>query len=187
MAVSNAYKNQIQNRNFLSPVGFKFTLNRAPKVAFFGNSTNIPGMTLGIAVQPTYLKDIDIPGDKITFNDLTLRFLVDENLENYAEIQNWIRGIGYPESLSEIYNWQKNNSVMDVQDKSQMNLYSDATLTVLTSSNNSNFQVKFSDVFPYSITDLQFDATDSDIDYLTAEVTFKYTIYNIVDNAGNPL
>jgi len=187
MAVSNAYKNQIQNRNFLSPVGFKFTLNRAPKVAFFGNSTNIPGMTLGIAVQPTYLKDIDIPGDKITFNDLTLRFLVDENLENYVEIQNWIRGIGYPESLSEIYNWQKNNSVMDVQDKSQMNLYSDATLTVLTSSNNSNFQVKFFDVFPYSITDLQFDATDSDIDYLTAEVTFKYTIYNIVDNAGNPL
>ena len=187
MAVSNAYKNKIQNRNFLSPVGFKFTLNRAPKVAFFGNSTNIPGMTLGIAVQPTYLKDIDIPGDKITFNDLTLRFLVDENLENYVEIQNWIRGIGYPESLSEIYNWQKNNSVMDVQDKSQMNLYSDATLTVLTSSNNSNFQVKFSDVFPYSITDLQFDATDSDIDYLTAEVTFKYTIYNIVDNAGNPL
>jgi len=187
MAVSNAYKNQIQNRNFLSPVGFKFTLNRAPKVAFFGNSTNIPGMTLGIAVQPTYLKDIDIPGDKITFNDLTLRFLVDENLENYVEIQNWIRGIGYPESLSEIYNWQKNNSVMDVQDKSQMNLYSDATLTVLTSSNNSNFKVKFFDVFPYSITDLQFDATDSDIDYLTAEVTFKYTIYNIVDNAGNPL
>lgn len=187
MTVSNAYKNQIQNRNFLSPVGFKFTLNRAPKVAFFGNSTNIPGMTLGIAVQPTYLKDIDIPGDKVTFNDLTLRFLVDENLENYMEIQNWIRGIGYPESLNQIYDWQKNNPVMDLQNKSQMNLYSDATLTVLTSSNNSNFKVKFSDLFPYSITDLQFDATDNDIDYLTAEVTFKYTIYNIVDNAGNPL
>jgi len=187
MALTNAYKNQIQNRNFLSPVGFKFTLNRAPKVAFFGNSTNIPGMTLGIAVQPTYLKDIDIPGDKVTFNDLTLRFLVDENLENYMEIQNWIRGIGYPESLQEIYKWQKTNASMDLQNKSQMNLYSDATLTVLTSSNNSNFKVKFLDVFPYSLTDLQFDATDSDIDYLTAEVTFKYTIYNIVDNADNPL
>ena len=80
MAVTNAYKNQIQNRNFLSPVGFKFTLNRAPKVAFFGNTANIPGMTLGVAVQSSYLKDIDIPGDKIQFNDLTLRFLVDENL-----------------------------------------------------------------------------------------------------------
>jgi len=187
MAVTNAYKNQIQNRNFLSPVGFKFTLNRAPKVAFFGNTANIPGMTLGVAVQPSYLKDIDIPGDKIQFNDLTLRFLVDENLENYMEIQNWIRGIGFPENLKEIYDWQRSNPGMDLQDKNQMNLYSDATLTVLTSSNNSNFKVKFLDLFPYSLTDLQFDATDSDIDYLTAEVTFKYTIYDIVDNAGNSL
>jgi len=187
MSLSNAYVNQIQNRNFLSPVGFKFTLNRAPKVAFFGNTANIPGMTLGVAIQPTYLKDIDIPGDKVQFNDLTIRFLVDENLENYMEIQNWIRGIGYPESLQEIYDWQRENKNMDNQYKSQLNLYSDATLSVLTSSNNSNFKVKFLDVFPYSLTDLQFDATDSDIDYLTAEVTFKYTIYNIVDNAGNPL
>jgi hypothetical protein len=187
MSLSNAYVNQIQNRNFLSPVGFKFILNRAPKVAFFGNTANIPGMTLGVAIQPTYLKDIDIPGDKVQFNDLTIRFLVDENLENYMEIQNWIRGIGYPESLQEIYDWQRENKNMDNQYKSQLNLYSDATLSVLTSSNNSNFKVKFLDVFPYSLTDLQFDATDSDIDYLTAEVTFKYTIYNIVDNAGNPL
>jgi hypothetical protein len=103
------------------------------------------------------------------------------------EIQNWIRGIGYPESLDEIYAWQRSNPNMSLQEKSQMNLYSDATLSILTSANNSNFKVKFSDVFPYSITDLQFDATDSDIDYLTAEVTFKYTIYNIVDNADNPL
>jgi len=105
------------------------------------------------------------------------------------EIQNWIRGIGFPESLREIYNWQKNNSELNIEEKSQMqmNLYSDATLTVLTSSNNSNFKVKFSNLFPYSLTDLQFDATGSDVDYLTAEATFKYTIYNIVDNKNNRL
>ena len=76
---------------------------------------------------------------------------------------------------------------MDAQFKDQMNLYSDATLFVLTSSNTSNFQVKFRNIFPYTLTDLTFDATDSDIDYLTAEVSFKYTIYDIVDNNGNPL
>ena len=182
-----ARPSQIENRNFLSPTGFKFVLKRSPKVAFFCNQANIPDINLGIANQPSYLKDIDIPGDKIQFNDLTLRFLVDENLENYMEVQNWIRGIGFPEDLKEIYDWQRTNPGMDLQDKNQMNLYSDATLTILTSSNNSNFKVKFADIFPYSLTDLQFDATDSDIDYLTAEVTFKYTIYNIVDNAGNPL
>ena len=50
MAVTNAYKNQIQNRNFLSPVGFIFTLTRSPKIAFFLNSANIPDGTLKILV-----------------------------------------------------------------------------------------------------------------------------------------
>ncbi len=67
--VGNPFDKQVENRNFLSPLGFKFTLNRAPKVAFFGNSANIPSMTLGVAVQTNYLKDIDTPGDKIVFED----------------------------------------------------------------------------------------------------------------------
>jgi len=187
MTVSNGFKNQIQNRNFLNPTGFKFILNRSPKVSFFSNQCNIPGLTLGTSTQPTYLKDIDIPGDKVTFNDFSLRFLVDENLENYMQIQNWIRGIGYPENLKEIYDWQKNNDNLDQPYNSQLNLYSDGTLDILTSSQTPNFKIKFIDLFPVSLTDLQFDATDTDIQYLTAEVIFKYTIYNIVDLNGNPL
>jgi hypothetical protein len=187
MAVSNGFKNQIQNRNFLSPVGFKFILNRCPKVTFFSNQCNIPGLTIGTAIQSTYLKDIDIPGDKVTFNDFNLRFLVDENLENYMQIQNWIRGIGYPESLQEIYNWQNNNENLDQPYNSQLNLYSDGTLNILTSAQTPNFKIKFIDLFPVNLSDLQFDATDTDIQYLTAEVSFKYTIYNITDLSGNPL
>lgn len=179
MAVSNAFKNQIQNRNFLSPVGFKFTLNRAPKVSFFSNAANIPGLSLGVAVQPSYLKDIDTPGDKIVFGDFNLRFLVDENLENYMEIQDWIRGLGYPESLEEIYNLQSQNRYVDTSNTKMMDIYSDGTLEVLTSSMNTNFNVKFKDLFPVELTSLEFDATSSDVQYFTAEVSFKYTIYTI--------
>ena len=187
MTVTNAFANQIQNRNFLSPVGFKFTINRSPKVTFFGNSVNIPGLTLGIANQPSYLKDIDLPGDKIIFDDLNLRFLVDENLENYMEMQNWIRGLGYPESLSEIYDFQNSNKNLQQPDSSQLNLYSVATLVVLSSNQVSNFKVKFKDVFPYNLSALQFDSSDTDIQYFTADVSFKYTIYNITDMNGNSL
>jgi hypothetical protein len=183
----NPFDKQIENRNFLSPLGFKFTLNRAPKVAFFGNSANIPAMTLGVAVQTNYLKDIDTPGDKIVFEDFTLRFLVDEDLENYMEIYNWIRGLGYPESLQEIYDFQNSNPTFQQPDKSQMNLYSDGTLQVLTSKENPNFKVSFKDMWPYSLSTLTFDATDEDVQYFTADVTFKYTIYNITDLSGNKL
>ena len=178
---------QIENRNFLSPSGFKFSLKRSPKVAFFCNQANIPDLTLGIAIQPTYLKDIDTPGDKIVFGDLNLRFMVDENLENYMEIQNWIRGLGYPESLQEIYDLQNNGLTNPKYAQKSMDIYSDGTLQVLSSNFVPNFQIKFSDLFPYSLTTLAFTATDSDVQYFTAEVGFKYTIYNITDLSGTPL
>ena len=183
---ANAFDNQVSNRNFLSPTGFRFTLNRAPKVAFFGNTANIPSMTLGVANQSTYLKDIEVPGDKIIFEDFSLRFLVDENLENYMEIYNWIRGLGFPESLEEIYNLQRTGKIDQPLDK-VMNVFSDGTLQVLTSHQNPNFKVVFQDLWPYSLSTLQFDATSEDIQYFTADVSFKYTIYNITDLSGNAL
>ena len=181
---ASGFRNQVKNKNFLSPVGFRFILNRAPKVVFFSNQASIPGLNLGVAEQPTYLKDIPQPGDKLEFGDLTLRFLVDEDLENYLEIQHWLRGLGFPNSLTEIQNWQKSNPNAP---SGPLNFTSDGTLNVLSSSNTPNFKVKFLDMFPISLSDLDFDATDSDIDYLTANVTFKYTIYNITDLDDNIL
>jgi hypothetical protein len=187
MATGNLYSNQIQNRNFLSSIGFKFTLNRARKVSFFSNSANIPGMTLGVAEQPTYLKNIDIPGDKIVFQDFTLRFIVDENLENYMEIQRWMRGLGFPESLEEIYNLQRQDTTQLGFDSNSMNIYSDGTLQILNSNQRPQFDVIFKDMFPYDLSELTFDATNPDIEYFTAEVSFKYTIYDIYDPKGNKL
>ena len=181
---ATGFRNQVQNKNFLNPTGFKFILNRAPKVVFFSNQANIPGLNLGTAEQSTYLTDIPVPGDKLQFQDLNLRFLVDEDLENYLEIQHWLRGLGFPDSLKEIYEWQSSNPNAP---RGELNYTSDGTLNVLSSSNTPNFKVKFLDLFPVSLSDLDFDATDSDIDYLTANVTFKYTIYNITDLNDNIL
>lgn len=185
--MATGFKGQIENRNFLSSIGFRFTLNRAPKVAFFSNTANIPSMTLGIAQQPNYLTTIPVPGDKIEFGDFNLRFLVDENLENYMEIQNWMRGLGFPESLSEIYHWQNSNEAFEQPEKSDMNLYSDGTLLVLNSNQNFNFNVVFRSMFPYELGELKFDATDPDNSYFTADVKFKYMMYNLTNRKGEPL
>ena len=75
----SAFVNQIQNRNFLAPVGFKFDLAKFPKASFFSNSARIPEIVLGTIIQPGYLKDIDVPGEKLQYGDFSLRFLVDEN------------------------------------------------------------------------------------------------------------
>ena len=93
-----SFDNQIANRNFLAPAGFRFVLSKYPKVSFFSNSAAVPDISLSTATQPTYLKDIDVPGDKLQYGDFTLRFLIDENLENYMLMHNWLTGLGTPES-----------------------------------------------------------------------------------------
>ena len=187
-SVRGPFANQIKNRNFLSPLGFKFALKRSPSVAFFCNQANIPEMTLGVAEQPTPFKDIPVPGDKIQFGDLQLRFLVDENLDNFMEIQNWIRGLGYPENMDEFQDLTE-QSVLGGFGYAQSgdNIYSDGTLQILSNNLVPAFQVVFSDLFPYSLSTVQFDATDTDVEYFTADVSFKYTVYSLTDLENNPL
>jgi hypothetical protein len=181
--MASAFDGQIQNRNFLSPIGFSFKLANYPKVTFFCNSARIPELLLGTAIQPTYLKDIDVPGDKILYGDFSLRFLVDENLENYMAIHNWITGLGYPETTQQFKDQTTNqDGIRDLNEQ-----YSDGTLSILNSNYRTTANVKFKNLFPTSLTSLEFDATVSDINYFTAEATFKYTVYNILGTDGDPL
>ena len=178
--MADPFVNQIQNRNFLAPVGFKFTLAKYPKVDFFSNSARIPELSLGTAIQPSYLKDIDVPGEKLTYGDLTIRFLVDENMENYMAVHNWLKGIGFPETPQQF----KDQITDDEGIRDEKLVFSDGSLHILSS----NFQdvaiVKFQDLFPVGLTSLEFDATETDINYFTAEATMRYTVYNIFDKDG---
>jgi len=181
--MATAFDKQINNRNFLSPVGFKFTLAKEPKVAFFCNSARIPDITLGTAIQPSYLKDVDVPGDKIEYGDFQLRFLVDENLVNYMAIHNWIVGLGYPDSTESFRNLTTNESGT----RDLLEQFSDGSLHILNSNYRDVAIVKFKDLFPVSLSSLNFEASDTDVNYFTADVIFKYTLYTILGTDGNPL
>ena len=94
-------------------------------------------------------------------------------------IHNWLTGLGYPESAQDFKDLVTTSEVQDLKKQ-----FSDGSLHIL----NSNFRdvavVKFKDLFPIYLTSLDFEATDSDINYFTADVTFKYTVYNILAADG---
>ena len=172
---NTAFGKQIQNRNFLSGVAFKFNLAKFPKVDFFSNSARIPELSLELTRQPSYLKNIDVPGERLSFGDLTLRFLVDENMENYLSVYEWLTGLGFPETTKDFADLIKDK---DGQ-RDPKEAFCDGTLRILNSNYREVAKVSFNDLFPISLTSLDFDATNTDIQYFTAEATFKYTVYKI--------
>ena len=193
MTTKQSYQRQPSKFDYASPTQFKFSILKLPKVEFFCTAVNLPGITLGSDRQVGPLKDIPVPGDKLTYNDLTMSFLVDENLENYREIHGWLTGLGFPKDNEQFRNLQnagsdrfpttKNTGLNKelgqirkaVQDDG--GLYSDATLFVLTSKNNANLEVRFRDLYPVSLSGLDYNQQETDIQYLTANVTFAYKIY----------
>ena len=180
--------------DYASPVQFRFKCSKLPKVEFFCQSANIPGISIGTALMPTGLKDIPIPGDKVTYQDLAISFLVDENLNNFKEIHDWIIGLGFPKDHVQFANLQatgndrypgstsgaivpETNIAVPL---SEGGTYSDATLTVLNSKNIAVTEIRFHNIFPTSLGALSYDVKASDVNYLSAAVDFSYMYYEIV-------
>tara|TARA_B100001093_G_scaffold296391_1_gene282604 strand:+ start:221 stop:802 length:582 start_codon:yes stop_codon:yes gene_type:complete len=177
---------EVSNRNFLSVVGFKFLLNRCPKVDFYCNTANIPEVTLGTAVQTNYLRDIPLPGDKLQYGDLNITFMVDENMENYLQIYQWLTSLGFPESLSQFNELKDTDRLLPEKPVSGdfFNERSDATLMILNSDYNPSVKIKFKDVFPVSLSAVPFNATAETQQYYTATTSFRYTIFDVIDVNG---
>lgn len=181
---SNWYNEQLQNRNYLSPIGFKFVLEKAPKVAFLAQSTNLPRISVGEIKIPTRgMLPVPLDGNAV-YDSFSMRFLVDENLENYLQIHNWIRALGTPESLKERSVWVDEHDSRLVNESDYSVLTTDATLIVLNNNYRANFDVVFKNLYPTSLSTLQFDVTDTDNEYFTADVEFTYSIYEVRDSGG---
>jgi len=181
------WNKQIENRNFLSPIGFKLGLAKFPKVAYFSQSANLPGINNTTPEQSTFYGR-GLPMDGFTqYEDFQMTFLVDEDLENYTLVHNWLRALGTPEStkdrrfyiefIKNKYN-QPNLKEFDLTS-------ADATLAVLNSNFRSNFFVTFQGLFPTSLSGIQFNATLDGSDAATATVNFRYLLYEIQDAADS--
>lgn len=167
--INGILANQPSNLNFLSPLGFRFTLRRSPTVNFFVTDANIPSFDLGYISAPTPFSNVNIPGDKPQWGSFRLTFKIDEDFVNYFEIYNWLVKLGFPN------NFDQYAAIASAAPGSGQGTVSDATLTILNSSMRPNLEVILHDLFPVSISDANFTTADTTVDYVTATVEFKFT------------
>jgi hypothetical protein len=168
-----AIENTPTNKNFLSPLNFKFSIKKAPHVNFFIQQVNIASINISQYDMPTPMVKIPIPGEHIAYGDLRVTFKVDEDLTNYLEIHDWLRGMGKPASFLEHKNL--NSKPLATGE----GIYSDVSVIVMNSAKMSNYEVVYRDAFPVSLSELIFDTTKTDVDYLEATATFKYILFDV--------
>tara|TARA_B100001079_G_C16408971_1_gene515201 strand:+ start:498 stop:1058 length:561 start_codon:yes stop_codon:yes gene_type:complete len=179
-----SFETQISNRNFLSPGGFRFTLAKYPKVAYFAQMANIPNISLSLLEQPTPYRDTYLEG-VIDYGRFNLQFLVDENMENYLIMHNWMRGLGVPERFEERQQFIEANQTNTAKSLGQDLIFADGTLVVLNSNFQPLYNVVFKNLKPVELSTLEFDGTLSDQEYFQAIVSFDYLSYEIQSVSGD--
>ena len=148
--------------NHLKPSSFVLQLDSVThaNAEFTVQTMVLPDISSDGAIYNTPSRNIGVAADTIVYGPFECSFLVDEDLVNYKEIYDWL----YSQVDSE--NGQTNTR--------------DLTLNILSSANNVTKQIRFIDAYPTTLSSLPFDITTTDVEYLTAVVTFNYSYFEIV-------
>jgi len=171
------FSTQPNNTNFLSNVGAKFMIKKLPNVNYFIQNVALPAVDVGmIEVGTPFSAKLKYPGDLVTYQDLVITFRVDEDMNNYVELYNWIKSITRVDDFDESTAWNRQNTNPGGDD----GVFSDGTLFVLNSAMNPNKEVIFRDLYPSSLSDLPFTTQVNDIDYIECTATFRYRTFDII-------
>ncbi len=154
---------------------FHFEMERIPTVIYNCTDVNLPNLSMAAVDQPTTLGiPVKRPIGKYNFEDLTLTFMVDENLNNWLEIYRWMRALG------NIDDDCTNNSL------SFNSWTTTASLYLTKGTYKDNKKVIFHEIFPIGLSGLKFSSSASAATPQYASARFSYTYYRFDPDPGNP-
>lgn len=163
------------NTALLNPNEFRFYLQRAPYLTFFVQTVDLPTISLPPVDTENPFTTIPYPGDHIQWEDLSVTFLVDEDLQGYQEMYHWIRGLGFPESFEE---YQEAIEQMRYGNRNEA-VYSDISVFTNTGSRNLNIEYHFVDAIPVMVSAPTLSTTNPDQPVVTAQVRFAYQTFSV--------
>ena len=159
---------QPTSTNYLYQTFYKFQMRRLPKVNYFMQKVSLPDFASGGPIeQPTRFVSVKHPSKNVSFDNLTIEFLVDENLENWRELYDWMRTIYL---VDDYKNFESETSTH----------FTEGSILLLNSAMNVNKEIRFHNLLPISLSGIDFDSTDTDLTPRVATATFAFDFYEFL-------
>jgi len=176
------------NLSYLAPTQFELLVKKLPNTKYFATGVNVPSVSVAEVTQPTNLGvNVKVPGDKITFGELSINFIVDENMENWTEMYTWmsaITGSTDPEKFRSLVGANRRADEPYDGSGDYDALYSDMTIVVTTAANNPNRYIRIQDAFPTSLGEITMDTTVAGgLTYVTCTASFQFTSFEIASTS----
>jgi hypothetical protein len=165
------YNQTPTNKSFLSNNKYEFVIDRLPHVTFFIQSVVIPDVSLVGTQVPSPYVSVPIPGNILNYGELTVTYIMDEDMKAWREIYDWMYNLGNPESKNKIGDLTqtlgRRNSVT-----------SDASLLIKSNANNPRVKFTFKDIFPTTLGGLTLSSSEGQ-EFITSTISFLYSHYTV--------
>ena len=176
------------NLSYLAPTQFELLVKKLPNTKYFSTGVNIPSVSVAEVQQPTNLgRNVLIPGDKINFGEITVTFIVDENMENWTELYQWMSQITSstdPEKYRSLVGANRRADQPYDGSGDPDAVYSDMTIVVTTAANNPNRYIRIQGAFPTSLGEITMDTTVAGgLSYVTCTASFQFTTFEIASSS----
>ena len=176
------------NLSYLAPTQFELLIKKLPNTKYFSTGVNIPSVSVAEVQQPTNLgRNVLIPGDKINFGEITVTFIVDENMENWTELYQWMSQITSstdPEKYRSLVGANRRADQPYDGSGDPDAVYSDMTIVVTTAANNPNRYIRIQGAFPTSLGEITMDTTVAGgLSYVTCTASFQFTTFEIASSS----
>jgi len=172
VAVSDTVSSSgLNNLNYLQPSAFKLTIDRKhfANLEFFAQTILHPSLSMNpVEVPFKRISSIPFAGDKLTFTELTCMIIVDENLNSYTEMYNWMNRLV-----------EQNETVPSNRLAAVPPSTADMTLSILSSHNNTVRTIRYLDCLPVSLGDMTLESTSGDVQYITFPATFRFSTFEL--------
>lgn len=167
-----------QTINPLISTGFVFNIAKIPSISYWCKSVQIPSLNLGPAIQGSPFMEIKHPGTLVEQDQVTITFTIDERMDNYAALYEWIMLIGFMEKSTDVATWRRkfgHFSLPTNHDIDWPDLTSDATLIIKGANGQDVRQITFRDLWITNLDGFTLNEDNSDTTYVTCTASFHIT------------
>ena len=176
--ISSDVTSGLNNLNYLQPSAFRLSIDRKhyANLEFFAQTVLHPALSMNpVEVPYKRISSVPFAGDKLTFTELTCMIIVDENLNSYTEMYNWMTRLV---ETNEISPTERMSRITSSNYMSQ-GTTADITLSILSSHNNTLRTIKYLDCLPVSLGDMTLESTSGDVQYITFPATFRFSTFEL--------
>ena len=159
---------QPDNLSLAQPNTFKFALTTIPNVVYNLQRVDLPGINISGTTVPTgpwTHADFSVPGEKLTYDPLTMGVLMDEDFIGWKEVHDWMRRCTVAPGAT-----PKTHPIKEL---------ADGTLLVNNNYFKSNIQFTFYNMYPTYLGTIPFDYSIGPDSPITYDITLNYSHYDI--------